>query len=249
MEGIKFSAVASKAALCQVLVDDSRYHKIVLEIGFSNARDTCGIWVEQPKRDKWLFYFDEAIEAVVDEITNATDLGKEVVLFIEAPLSVYFECARPKARHWRRGSLSSGEGRNGWYYGAGAVVFTGAFTLLKRLQQRFSLASQSDTKIVVHLVEIFSSNKGNRFPYCDGCEARAIYESLKSAIKTQQIVESKDFTVWLPVSIGVGSELISSVVFNRLDGGNSLDCPVIVNMDWDSLIASRARYPKGECCI
>jgi hypothetical protein len=97
---------------------------LILDVGFSSSRKTCGIILGDNKADK--LKFNDATDEVVRIARNKSLLN----LVIEAPLSVAFDrSGNPKAR-----SIEKEGGKNRlWYVGPGCAVLVAAMYLMKKL--------------------------------------------------------------------------------------------------------------------
>ena len=113
--------------ICSGKVNDISWAKgtwLILDIGFSNNKKTCGITLGDNKADK--LKFNDAIDEVVRIARHKPLLN----LVIEAPLSVAFDkLGNPKARRIEK---EGGKNRL-WYVGAGCTVLVAAMYLMRRL--------------------------------------------------------------------------------------------------------------------
>jgi len=97
---------------------------LILDIGFSNSKKTCGIIIGDSKADN--LKFNDAIDEVIRIAREKPLLN----LVIEAPLSVAFDkLGNPKTR-----SIEKEGARNRlWYVGPGCAVLVAAMYLMRRL--------------------------------------------------------------------------------------------------------------------
>ncbi|MDH4241392.1 MAG: hypothetical protein OEW48_17680 [Phycisphaerae bacterium] len=97
---------------------------LILDIGFSNNKKTCGIVLGDNKADK--LKFNDAIDEVVRIATEKPLLN----LVIEAPLSVAFDrLGNPKARSIEKKGVEN----RLWYVGPGCAVLVAAMYLMRKL--------------------------------------------------------------------------------------------------------------------
>jgi len=97
---------------------------LILDIGFSNTKKSCGYILGESDPEQ--MQFGEAIARVVNIAKNSTSLN----LVIEAPLSVAFDkSGNPKTR-----SIDKKDGQNRlWYVGPGCAVMVATMYLLRKL--------------------------------------------------------------------------------------------------------------------
>jgi hypothetical protein len=97
---------------------------LILDIGFSNTKKSCGFLLGDSEAEQ--LQFSEAISKVTEYAKSESLLN----LVIEAPLSVAFDkCGNPKSR-----SIDKQGGKSRpWYVGPGCAVMVAAMYLLKEL--------------------------------------------------------------------------------------------------------------------
>ena len=97
---------------------------LILDIGFSNTKKSCGLLLGDSEPES--LQFGEAIYSVVNIAKRETLLN----LVIEAPLSVAFnKFGNPKARSIDKKDKQS----RPWYVGPGCAVLVAAMYLLRKL--------------------------------------------------------------------------------------------------------------------
>ena len=117
---------------------------IILDIGFANKSNSCGLLINRESPVD--LQFNEAKERICHVISNSTN---PVNLVIEAPLSVAFDSkGNPKGRAVEK----QGRKTRYWYLGPGCVVMVAALYLVKAI-------SEIPTNAEVRLFEGFVSFK------------------------------------------------------------------------------------------
>jgi len=120
---------------------------IVVDIGYSAKRRTCGISWSDDKCEK--YQFGEAIRCVAEQINNY----KIQVIVLEAVLSTYHvDNGNPDIR----GDFERGRG---WYFGAGVLTFAAA----KRFLSELVYELEKD----IYLAEAFLSRQGKNGSHCE----------------------------------------------------------------------------------
>ena len=121
---------------------------LILDIGFANKSDSCGLLINRESPVD--LQFNEAKERICRFISNST---KPVNLVIEAPLSVAFDSkGNPKGRAIEK----QGSKTRYWYLGLGCSVMVAALYLVKTITE---ISANTEVRLFEGFVSFKESGK------------------------------------------------------------------------------------------
>jgi hypothetical protein len=150
---------------------------LILDIGFSNSRKSCGILLGDGEAR--CLTFNEAINEVI-MVANSVPL---LNLLVEAPLSVTFDkSGNPKSR-----SIEKEGGKNRlWYVGPGCAVLVAGMYLIKELYDSHPSGD-------VRLFEGFVSYKSKGTKSNHSKDVELLREAIKAAqTKSRRIIKPEE---------------------------------------------------------
>ncbi|MBF0315848.1 MAG: hypothetical protein HQK52_20670 [Oligoflexia bacterium] len=149
---------------CEIEKNHTLYDIIVLDIGFaSETSSNCGLVIKQVNQiDTYQLNFNNAFIKTYEHIKTGNN---DIILILEAPLSVHYEnyCPSPRSGTFLNGTIW--KEKNAWFTPIGMSILGGAHAFLKLLYQKDfydnseEMLTNSNKKI--YLYEALSSQKND----------------------------------------------------------------------------------------